>query len=152
MTGVQTCALPIFIVGFPGESERDFEDTLDVVRRARFDSAYMFQYSPRPGTRAATMEDQVAKEVVQERFDRLVVLQEQVSLEKNRAEVGRTFEVLVEGEGKRGGSTQARTRTNRIVHLVDPLERGSFADVRVTAASAHHLTGEVVSAPEPLVV
>jgi tRNA-2-methylthio-N6-dimethylallyladenosine synthase len=140
------------IVGFPGETEQDFEDTLDVVRQARFDSAYMFQYSPRPGTRAATMEDQVVKEVVQERFDRLVVLQEQMSLQKNRAEVGRTFEVLVEGEGKRGGSTQARTRTNRIVHLADPLERGTFADVRVTAASAHHLTGEVVSAPEPLVV
>jgi tRNA-2-methylthio-N6-dimethylallyladenosine synthase len=98
------------------------------------------------------MEDQVAKDVVQERFDRLVVLQEHVSLEKNRAEVGRTFEVLVEGEGKRGGSTQTRTRTNRIVHLPDPLERGTFADVRVTAASAHHLTGEVVPAPEPLVV
>jgi tRNA-2-methylthio-N6-dimethylallyladenosine synthase len=140
------------IVGFPGETERDFEDTLDVVRRARFDSAYMFQYSPRPGTRAATMEDQIGKEVVQERFDRLVVLQEQVSLEKNRAEVGRTFEVLVEGEGKRGGSTQARTRTNRIVHVADRLERGTFADVRVTTASAHHLTGEVVAAPEPLAV
>ena len=75
-----------------------------------------------------------------------------MSLEKNRAEVGRTFEVLVEGEGKRGGSTQARTRTNRIVHLAGPLERGTFVDVRVTAAAAHHLTGEIVSAPEPLVV
>ncbi len=140
------------IVGFPGETERDFEDTLDVVGRASFDSAYMFQYSPRPGTRAATMDDQVPKDVVQERFDRLLDLQEHVSLEKNRAQVGRTFEVLVEGEGKRGGSTQARTRTNRIVHLATPLERGTFADVRVTDASAHHLTAEVVSAPEPLVV
>ncbi len=140
------------IVGFPGETERDFEDTLDVVERATFDSAYMFQYSPRPGTRAATMEDQVPKDVVQERFDRLLVLQERASLEKNRAQVGRVVEVLVEGEGKRDGSTQARTRTNRIVHLADPLERGTFADVRVIAASAHHLTGEVVPAPEPLVV
>ncbi len=140
------------IVGFPGETERDFEDTLDVVERATFDSAYMFQYSPRPGTRAATMEDQVPKDVVQERFDRLLVLQERASLEKNRAQVGRVVEVLVEGEGKRDGSTQARTRTNRIVHMADPLERGTFADVRVIAASAHHLTGEVVPAPEPLVV
>src|SRR6266576_2651511 len=140
------------IVGFPGETERDFEDTLDVVRRAGFDSAYMFQYSPRPGTRAATMEDQVPKDVVQERFDRLLVLQERASLEKNRAQVGRVVEVLVEGEGKRDGSTQARTRTNRIVHLADPLERGTLADDRVIAASAHHLTGEVVPAPAPLVV
>ena len=140
------------IVGFPGETERDFEDTLDVVERASFDSAYMFQYSPRPGTRAATMDDQVPKDVVQERFDRLLVLQEQVCLEKNRAQVGRTFEVLVEGEGKRDGSTQARTRTNRIVHLAAPLERGTFAHVRVIAASAHHLSAEVVSLPERLVV
>jgi len=140
------------IVGFPGETERDLADTLDVVAQARFDSAYMFQYSPRPGTRAATMEEQVPKEVVQERFDRLLALQERISLEKNRAQLGRIFEVLVEGEGKREGSTQSRTRTNRIVHLATPLDRGTFVDVRVTDASAHHLTAEVVSAPEPLAV
>jgi tRNA-2-methylthio-N6-dimethylallyladenosine synthase len=140
------------IVGFPGETERDLADTLDVVARARFDSAYMFQYSPRPGTRAATMEGQVPKEVVQERFDRLLALQERISLENNRAQLGGIFEVLVEGEGKREGSTQARTRTNRIVHLATPLDRGTFVDARVTDASAHHLTAEVVSAPEPLAV
>jgi tRNA-2-methylthio-N6-dimethylallyladenosine synthase len=140
------------IVGFPGETERDLADTLDVVARARFDSAYMFQYSPRPGTRAATMEGQVPKEVVQERFDRLLALQERISLENNRAQLGRIFEVLVEGEGKREGSTQARTRTNRIVHLATPLDQGTFVDARVTDASAHHLTAEVVSAPEPLAV
>jgi tRNA-2-methylthio-N6-dimethylallyladenosine synthase len=140
------------IVGFPGETEQDLADTLDVVAQARFDSAYMFQYSPRPGTRAATMEEQVPKEVVQERFDRLLALQERISLERNRAQLGRIFEVLVEGEGKREGSTQSRTRTNRIVHLATPLDRGIFVDVRVTDASAHHLTAEVVSAPEPLAV
>ena len=140
------------IVGFPGETEEDLADTLDVVAQARFDSAYTFQYSPRPGTRAATMEEQVPKEVVQERFDRLLALQERVSLEKNRALLGRIFEVLVEGEGKREGSTQSRTRTNRIVHLATPLDRGTFVDARVTDASAHHLTAEVVSAPEPLAV
>jgi tRNA-2-methylthio-N6-dimethylallyladenosine synthase len=140
------------IVGFPGETERDLADTLDVVAQARFDSAYMFQYSPRPGTRAATMEEQVPKEVVQERFDRLLALQERISLERNRAQLGRIFEVLVEGEGKREGSTQSRTRTNRIVHLATPLDRGTFVDARVTDAFAHHLTAEVVSAPEPLAV
>ncbi len=90
------------IVGFPGETEEDFADTLDVVERARFDSAYTFQYSPRPGTRAASMPDQLPKEVVQERFDRLVALQEEISLEKARAQIGAEVEVLVEGAGRRG--------------------------------------------------
>src|ERR687897_212391 len=76
------------IVGFPGETEEDFAGTLEVVERARFDSAYTFQYSPRPGTRAASMPDQVPKKVVQERFDRLLALQGEISLEKARAQVG----------------------------------------------------------------
>jgi tRNA-2-methylthio-N6-dimethylallyladenosine synthase len=135
------------IVGFPGETEQDFLDTLDVVERARFDSAYTFQYSPRPGTRAASLPDQLPKDVVQERYERLVALQETISLARATSQVGRTVEVLVEGEGKRSGSTQARTRTNRIVHLGDPLLPGSFVDARVIGAAAHHLTGEVVRAP-----
>ena len=90
------------------------------------------------------MPDQVPKEVVQERFDRLVALQEGISLARNRDQVGRTVEVLVEGDGKRGGSTQARTRTNRIVHLPDPIAPGTFVTARVTSAAAHHLTGAVV--------
>jgi tRNA-2-methylthio-N6-dimethylallyladenosine synthase len=140
------------IVGFPGEAEQDFADTLDVVGRARFDSAYTFQYSPRPGTRAATMDDQVPKEVVQERFDRLVELQSAITAAKNRAQVGSVHEVLVEGGGKKGGSTQARTRGNRIVHLGDRLARGTFADVEITGAAAHHLVGALVPAPATAVV
>jgi tRNA-2-methylthio-N6-dimethylallyladenosine synthase len=137
------------IVGFPGETEDDFLQTLDVVERARFDGAYTFQYSPRPGTRAASLPDQVAKEIVQERFERLVALQERIALERNRAQVGRTFEVLVEGDGKKG-ATQARTRTNRIVHLAEPLNPGSFVHARVTAAAPHHLMGRAVAAPVPV--
>jgi len=135
------------IVGFPGETEADFAQTLDLVDQSRFDSAFMFQYSPRPGTRAATMPDQIAKEVVQERFDRLMERQNAITLERNREQVGRTFELLVEGAGKKGGSTQARTRTNRIVHLPERLSPGTFLDALVTAAASHHLFGEVV--PEP---
>ena len=123
-----------------------------MVERAGFDSAYMFQYSPRPGTRAAGFAEQVPKEVVQERFDRLLALQERISLDRARAQVGQIFEVLVEGVGKRGPSTQARTRTNRIVHLPDELEPGTFAWTRITAAAAHHLTGELVPAPEAIAV
>jgi len=140
------------IVGFPGETEEDFADTLDAVERARFDSAYTFQYSPRPGTRAATMPDQVPKEVVQERFDRLVALQTEITAERNRRQVGERLEVLVEGDGKHEGSTQSRTRTNRIVHLREQLPAGSFATVEITEAAAHHLLGRVVEAPQPAAV
>jgi tRNA-2-methylthio-N6-dimethylallyladenosine synthase len=134
------------IVGFPGETEADFEDTLDVVRRARFDQAYTFQYSPRPGTRAATMEDQIPKDVVQERFDRLVTLQESIALERMLAQVGTTAEVLVEGVGRKGRA-QGRTRTNRVVHLEGDRAPGSFVDVRIVGAHPHHLDGEAVREP-----
>ena len=134
------------IVGFPGETEADFADTLRVVAEAEFDSAYTFQYSPRPGTRAATMPDQVPKEVVQERFDRLVALQESISLERNETYVGRTVEVLVEGQGRKGRA-QGRTRTNKIVHFDGDPPSGRFMDVTVKVAHPHHLSGEPARAP-----
>jgi tRNA-2-methylthio-N6-dimethylallyladenosine synthase len=141
------------IVGFPGETDEDFEATLDVVARARFDQAYTFQYSPRPGTRAAQMPEQLPKDVVQERFDRLVALQESISLERMRAEVGRTHEVLIEGVGRKGGA-QGRTRTNKVVHVDEALDPGTFLDVRVVSAHPHHLLGErvraAVAAREPV--
>ena len=89
---------------------------------------------------------------MQERFDRLVRLQQRISLERSLAQVGATFEVLVEGPGKRGPSTQARTRTNRIVHIPAPLEAGTFVHTRIAAASAHHLAGELVPTPEAVAV
>jgi tRNA-2-methylthio-N6-dimethylallyladenosine synthase len=133
------------IVGFPGETEADFEATLDVVGRAGFDQAYTFQYSPRPGTRASQMPDQVRKDVVQERFDRLVALQESISLERMRAEIGRVHEVLIEGVGRKGGA-QGRTRTNKVVHLDADVHPGTFLDVRIASAHPHHLVGERVAA------
>jgi tRNA-2-methylthio-N6-dimethylallyladenosine synthase len=129
------------IVGFPGETEEDFQGTLRVVEKARFDAAYTFQYSPRAGTEAAVYEDQVPKEVVQERFDRLVELQERISLDRNRALEGRTVEVLVEGAGRKGGS-QGRTRTNKVVNFTEPAGPGEFLDVRIVRAHPHHLTGQ----------
>ena len=138
------------IVGFPGETEEDFADTLDVVERARFDSAYTFQYSPRPGTRAASMPDQLPKEVVQERFDRLVALQERISLEKARGAWWATRSRCWSRAPGGRGSTQSRTRTNRIVHLREPLEPGTFATARITGAAPHHLSGEVVPVPAPV--
>jgi tRNA-2-methylthio-N6-dimethylallyladenosine synthase len=132
------------IVGFPGETEEDFEDTLDVVARARFDQAYTFQYSPRPGTSAAAMPDQLPKDVVQARFDRLVALQQEISLERMREQVGTIVEILVEGTGRKG-RVQGRTRTNRVVHVDGDHAPGTFLDARIGAARPHHLEGELVA-------
>ncbi|MBO0607445.1 tRNA (N6-isopentenyl adenosine(37)-C2)-methylthiotransferase MiaB [Myceligenerans salitolerans] len=112
------------IVGFPGETEEDFAETLRVVEQARFSSAFMFQYSQRPGTPAATMEGQLPKEVVQERFERLLALQERISAEESQEQIGRTLEVLVaEGAGRKDGATHrlsGRARDNRLVHFALP--------------------------------
>ena len=112
------------IVGFPGETEEDFAETMRVVEASRFSSAFMFQYSPRPGTPAATMEGQLPKEVVQERFERLQALQERIAGEESARQVGRTVEVLVsEGSGRKDGETHrltGRAPDNRLVHLALP--------------------------------
>jgi len=130
------------IVGFPGETEEDFQGTMRVVEEARFDSAYTFQYSPRPGTPAGTWPDQVPKEVVQERFDRLLALQESIALQRNREYEGRTVEVLVEGTGRKGG-IQGRTRTNKIAHFDGDAAPGEFLDVVIERAHPHHLSARV---------
>jgi tRNA-2-methylthio-N6-dimethylallyladenosine synthase len=132
------------IVGFPGETENEFADTLRVVEEAQFDSAYTFQYSIRPGTDAAVMPDQVPREVVQERFERLVALQDRVSADKNAALVGKRVETLVEGPSRKDhGRATARTRTNKIVHMpAGSLRPGEFADTLITGAHTHHLDGE----------
>jgi tRNA-2-methylthio-N6-dimethylallyladenosine synthase len=135
------------IVGFPGETDEDFQETLSLVEAVRYDAAYTFQYSPRPGTEAGVREDQVPKRVVQERFDRLVGAQERISHELNRALVGTTVEVLVEGPSKKDASkTTGRTRTNKLVHFTDSVPAGEFREVRITAAAPHHLEGEVLVA------
>jgi len=131
------------IVGFPGETEDDFAETLRVVEDSRFDSAYTFKYSIRPHTEAGTMPDQVPAEVVGERYERLVAVQERISLERNREMLGRCYEALVEGESKKDHSQMtARTRTNKIVHLPrETLHAGIFAQVVITNAHPHHLDG-----------
>jgi tRNA-2-methylthio-N6-dimethylallyladenosine synthase len=130
------------IVGFPGETDHEFDETLAVAEEARFDSAYTFRYSVRPHTEAGSYPDQIPPEVVQERFERLVALQERISLERNEECVGRAFEVLVEGPSKKDPArVTARTRTNKIVHVPGPLEPGTFHVARITDAHPHHLDG-----------
>jgi tRNA-2-methylthio-N6-dimethylallyladenosine synthase len=137
------------IVGFPGETEDDFEETLHVVREARFAGAYTFQYSKRPGTPAADMPGQVPKDIVQQRYERLVALQEEISLAENRRLVGRTVELLVaEGEGRKDGATHrvsGRARDNRLVHVTAGAERprpGDMVWAEVTSAAPHHLIAD----------
>src|SRR5919107_305791 len=126
------------IVGFPGETDADFEATLDVVRAAEFTSAFTFQYSRRPGTPAADLPDQLPKAVVQERYERLVALQDEISWRLNRAQEGRVLEVLVaEGEGRKDGATHrlsGRARDNRLVHFAVP--DGTYAVRRTRAGDA----------------
>jgi tRNA-2-methylthio-N6-dimethylallyladenosine synthase len=134
------------IVGFPGETEKDFAATLSVVAEARFDQAFTFQFSPRSGTVAADMDGRLPKELVQERFDRLVELQTAISLERNQAMVGSVQEVLVEGPSKKDPTmTTARTRGNKPVHAAGNFVPGTYLDFEITGASPHHLRGKVTS-------
>jgi len=141
------------IVGFPGETDDDFERTLEVVAEAQYDSAYTFIFSPRPGTEAAAHTDRfVPAEVCAERFERLRVVVERSALVRHQACVGRVEEVLVEGPSRKDPAvTTGRTRQNKLVHFPAPapLRPGTYAEVRVTGAAPHHLAGELVEVTVP---
>ena len=134
------------IVGFPGETEDDFEQTLEAVRAARFASAFTFQYSKRPGTPAAELPDQVAKDVVQERYERLVALQEEISWDGAKQLVGREVEVLVSsGDGRKDAATgrvSGRARDGRLVHVAGDAAPGDIVTAKVTYAAPHHLVAD----------
>jgi tRNA-2-methylthio-N6-dimethylallyladenosine synthase len=137
------------IVGFPGETEADFEQTLDLVRQARFAGAFTFLYSPRHGTPAATMEKQTPAAVVQERYDRLVELVSEITWAENQRLVGRTVEVLVaEGEGRKDAATHrmsGRAPDNRLVHFTpeDAEPRpGDLVTVTISRAAPHYLVAD----------
>ncbi|RAO42045.1 tRNA-2-methylthio-N(6)-dimethylallyladenosine sy nthase [Micromonospora saelicesensis] len=144
------------IVGFPGETEADFQRTLDVVREARFSSAFTFQYSKRPGTPAATMDDQLPKQVVQERYERLITCVEEITWAENKRLVGETVEVLVAvGEGRkdeRTGRMSGRARDGRLVHfatetadgesLAGQIRPGDIVHTTITYAAPHHLNAD----------
>lgn len=156
------------IVGFPGETEEDFQATMDVVERARFTSAYTFQYSPRPGTPAADMENQVPKAIVQDRYERLLELQERISKEENQKLIGTRQELLVQADGGRKNDRThrltGRSRDGRLVHFmpawapeysnseglgapadapaVDGIRAGDIVEVLVTDAAAHYMIAD----------
>jgi tRNA-2-methylthio-N6-dimethylallyladenosine synthase len=131
------------IAGFPGETDEDFERTLDLVREAAFDAAFTFVYSPRPGTRAADLPDQVPAEMRRERVERLIELTQQQALLSRRAWVGRRAEVLVEGLSRDGSLHRGRTRQNVTVNVQGAAEPGAIVTVEITAATSTTLRGTV---------
>ena len=138
------------IVGFPGETEEDFLATLEVVRQARFSGAYTFQYSPRPGTPAATMADQVPPEVVKDRYQRLVEIVNQIAWDEGKALVGRSVELMVaEGEGRKDAATHrlsGRAPDSRLVHFspvgAPDVRPGDMVTTEITFAAPHHLVAD----------
>ena len=142
------------IVGFPGETEEDFQATLDVVRAARFSSAYTFQYSKRPGTPAAVLEDQISPEVVKDRYLRLAAVVDEVAWAESKTLVGRALELMVsEGEGRKDAATHrlsGRAPDNRLVHFAadfsgidaDSVRPGDMVTVEITYAAPHHLVAD----------
>jgi len=134
------------IVGFPGEEEKDFEETLDLLRRVRFDELFSFKYSSRKGTRAAQFGDQVEPGIKQEWLSILQKLQTEITLEKYEALKGSSEEILVEGPSKqRSRDVTGRTRSNRIVNVEgDQSLRGTLITVQITKVYAHSLRGQLI--------
>jgi tRNA-2-methylthio-N6-dimethylallyladenosine synthase len=139
------------IVAFPGETEEEYEATLELMRTVRYDDAFMYRYSPRDGTPATRLprEQWVPDEVGQARLERLIDLHREIQVEIGQAEVGRVEEVLVEKEGRRGG-LQGRTDGNKVVNFAgDPALVGSFVEVRLTSTTGATFGGELVAEAAP---
>jgi tRNA-2-methylthio-N6-dimethylallyladenosine synthase len=132
------------IVGFPGETEADFAQTLEVVEEVGYDGAFTFVYSPRRGTEAATLPDQVGHEVKVERMQRLVEVVQRRARERAQRFVGRTLEVLVEGPSRNDPARlRGRTRHNKVVNFDGLASPGELVPVEITAATSQTLTGEM---------
>jgi tRNA-2-methylthio-N6-dimethylallyladenosine synthase len=135
------------IVGFPGETDRDFEETLEVVEEVGYDSAFTFVFSPRSGTEAATMDDQVSEELKRQRIGQLVDLVQHKAHERNQARVGRVEQVLVEGRSRTDASLlRGRTRRNTTVNFTGTSAPGELIDVRIEAATSTTLRGTASAA------
>jgi tRNA-2-methylthio-N6-dimethylallyladenosine synthase len=134
------------IVGFPGETEADFQETLAVVEAVRFDSAFTFVYSPRAGTDAAAMTDQVPDDVKRDRIERLVETVQRIAAERNEERIGRVEEVLVEGPSRTDPSVmRGRTRRNTTVNFSGGAQAGELVDVRIERATSTTLGGSQVA-------
>jgi tRNA-2-methylthio-N6-dimethylallyladenosine synthase len=142
----EACFTTDIIVGFPGETEKDFEDTMDLVTQVRFDASYIFIYSPRPNTPAANMQEQVADSVKKERHKQLVKLQNTISLKKNKELEGKVLEVLVEGISKNNSLfLTSSTRANKVVNFAGSKELiGRIMPIKITKAKTWSLDGQII--------
>jgi tRNA-2-methylthio-N6-dimethylallyladenosine synthase len=134
------------IVGFPGEEEEDFRETLDLMKKVRFDDLFSFKYSPRKGTRAAQLQDQVDEQEKQDRLSTLQKIQREITFQKNLALEGKVEEVLVEGRSKQSDQdVTGRTRSHKIVNFPGEMSLwGHLVSVRITKAYPHSLRGEIL--------
>jgi len=133
------------IVGFPGEEEEDFEKTLDLIERVRFDGLFSFKYSPRKGTLASRWPDDVPEPIKARRLEKLQSLQRKITLEKNKALEGKVLEVLVDGCGEREGQLRGRSRCNRVVNFMGPLDLiGKIVWVKIKEGLPNCLRGELL--------
>ena len=133
-------------MGFPGETEEDFEETLTLLDAAQYDGVFAFQYSPRPNTAAQHMPDAIPEEEKGRRLARVMERQREIQSARNEALVGQTFEVLVDGASRRAGQWSGRSSSNRILNFTSPQENllGEYVQVRVASASPNSLVGEHV--------
>ena len=132
-----------FIVGFPGETEKDFEATLSIVDEVRYASAYSFKYSPRPGTPAAVMEDQIPREIMDDRLQRLQARIDAHQLAFNRSRAGADTQILIERKGRHAGQMIGRSPWLQSVHVETDARPGDILDVTLVAAGARSMTGAV---------
>jgi tRNA-2-methylthio-N6-dimethylallyladenosine synthase len=141
---VPDCALTTdIIVGFPGETEADFRETLEVVEQVRYDSAFTFIYSPRRETEAAVLPDQIPHDVKRERMERLVEMVQRHAVERAQRFVGRTMEVLVEGPSRTDpAKLRGRVRHNKTVNFTGVARPGDLTDVEIASATSTTLAGE----------
>ncbi len=136
------------IVGFPGETETDFEATLELLERARFSAVYAFCYSPRPGTASTRLDGDIAPAVASERLQRLFDAQDRIQAETHRGLEGARLEVLVTGPGREPGQLVGRTSCNRIVHFESTAATGTLVPVRISKGLPHSLLGEELEAAD----
>jgi tRNA-2-methylthio-N6-dimethylallyladenosine synthase len=136
------------MVGFPGETEADFELTLDLIQKIQFDGLFSFKYSDRKGTKAEHLEKKVAEEEKSRRLTLLQALQKGITLQKNRLMMGKVLDVLVEGRSKRGEQLSGRTDTNKIVNFDgDNIYIGKLVKVNIEDAYPHSLRGKLIQNP-----